>query len=631
MRTNDTSAGDYSRLVLELSTSVELKSYICSAPSLAAYLIVGFLHDKVKLVAFIVSLVVTVCLTYAAGIAVRRVRLSPYAAWIRSGKRAGSEAEAARAALLGVPGIEGLSIFLRWAVIAPIVLAAGPLFGVDYGAPFAIFASIACALSGALAMPASFLGSELAISSHLNAPILSDAKAKPRFRMSLRLRLALAVSIMVDYLAAMVILNMVYLGKGYLDQSGSMIGLVLLVVGTLAMTVAIMRLFDKDLSATLREINRKLKAMNEDSGDLTARLPIVAQDEVGDLSANFNGLMGFLRSSISEVRGSAREGRSVGSELAATAEETSAASTQISASMEGLKKRTEGLRTASSGQRQALGAAGEALKSFIAKMDEQASAVEESSAAINQMMANLASIEASTNDKRRLVAALRSDGAEGDKAVEGITGLVAEVARSAQAISGLVDVIGDISQRTSLLAMNAAIEAAHSGQAGRGFAIIAGEVKKLAASQAERASRIKGIVAGIQASVDAGSRDAESVRSSLREIASGSAQAAERLELVRRATEEQKRASEEISSSMEALAAASASIREEAGRQAQYSERVRGAVASIAEAATQARESALAIAQESAGLATAVNGLRELTARGGELTAALSGWKGKGA
>jgi methyl-accepting chemotaxis protein len=262
------------------------------------------------------------------------------------------------------------------------------------------------------------------------------------------------------------------------------------------------------------------------------------------------------------------------------------------------------------------------------KLGSQNESAERTAAAATELSAGAESVAQSIERTSAFTSGLAELTGSGEKAASALALAMERVSAASAGIGEVVDAVNDFAERTNLLAMNAAIEAAHSGQAGRGFAIIAGEVKKLAGSQAERADRIMEIVGEISTRVQDGARDADRLKKTLQDIASGSVETAGQLKAVRLATSEQMRASEEISSSMEALAAAIASIREESERQAGYSEQVRAAVAAIAAKAGEVQHSASSIAQDGAGLAETVGGLRELAAKGGELTAALAGWKG---
>jgi methyl-accepting chemotaxis protein len=517
-------AREYANICRRIGLNTELFSYLFASPALIVYGIVGFIKGGDKLAPFLISTGITVSITYSLGLLLRQLFLSPYIAWLRAGKKPGTaEAEAARRALLALPLREAVSIFFRWLAVAPLILLFGQFFGVEYGVPYAIFSIISCFINGIADMPILFLGSELAVSTLLNSPGLAEAKAKPRVRFGLRLRIACGVDVVVLYLSITALIQMYYLRKGFIDMDSSILCLFLLVIGANGMIFLILRLIAQSLSSTVKTINGKLEAMNRDSGDLTTRLDIIAQDDIGTLSENFNGLMGFLRTSISSVKVSSAQGSTIGTELASTAEESSAAATQMAASMEGLRKRTEGLRSSAADQQEALAAADSALKSFLSKVDDQASAVEESSAAIEQLIANLNSIESATKGKRELVKALKADGAEGDRIVGGITEAVAEIDRSTENIMALVDVISDVSRSTNLLAMNAAIEAAHAGSSGRGFAVVADEIRKLAEStdrnSKDIAKSLGGVVEKIKRSAELSNRTKEVFKKILEGIA----------------------------------------------------------------------------------------------------------------
>ncbi len=305
------------------------------------------------------------------------------------------------------------------------------------------------------------------------------------------------------------------------------------------------------------------------------------------------------------------------------------------ASAEEAARRSERIGEDTERQAEEARAADRLVADFVVSIDRvngslasQTESVERTAAAATALSAGADSVARSIGRTAEFTSRLAVLTSSGEKAASALAGTMERVSSASEGIGEVVAAVNEFAERTNLLAMNAAIEAAHSGQAGRGFAIIAAEVKKLAQAQAERASRIKEIVGDISSRVVEGARDAESVRKALSDISAGSSETAERLEEARRATDEQKRSSEGISSSMVALAAAGASIREEARRQAEYSEKVRGSVASISEAAAEARSSARSIVEDGAGLVAAVGELRDLAAKGSELTAALSSGRG---
>jgi methyl-accepting chemotaxis protein len=298
-------------------------------------------------------------------------------------------------------------------------------------------------------------------------------------------------------------------------------------------------------------------------------------------------------------------------------------------------RRSTGISAETERQADEAKAADELVAQLVLSIDKvnmslgsQSDSAERTAAAATELSSAAEAVAQSVGHAAEFTKGLAALTESGDKAAVSLKATMDKVSQASKGINEVVEAVNEFAERTNLLAMNAAIEAAHSGQSGRGFAVIAAEVKSLAASQTERAARIKGIVGEIEQRVRDGGIDASRLTQTIREIAEGSAEAAGKLGEVMRATEEQTRASGEISESMESLVASIASIHEEAERQAEFSARVRAAVASIAAEAEKVRTAARSIAEDGAGLAESVEGLKELAAKGERLTAALAGRDG---
>jgi methyl-accepting chemotaxis protein len=320
-----------------------------------------------------------------------------------------------------------------------------------------------------------------------------------------------------------------------------------------------------------------------------------------------------------------------GSAAAALARELDGAASAAAASVESAAAKSRHIGEDIERQAEAAQEADGLVADFVASigringsLEEQSESVQSTAVAAGQLSAGADSVAENISGTTAFAGGLAERTGSGERSAAALDQAMKRISEASEGIEEVVAAVEEFAERTNILAINAAIEAAHAGATGRGFAIIASEVKKLASAQAERAARIRDIVADIGERVGEGSREAQLVRSALRSIAAEAAEAVGRLAQINDGTAEQRRASAQISEAMEALASTGVSIKEEAKRQAGYSEEVRGAVASIAAEAAEVRSSAKEIAEGSAELVSSVLRLRELAARTRELTSSLA-------
>ncbi len=219
------------------------------------------------------------------------------------------------------------------------------------------------------------------------------------------------------------------------------------------------------ITRSLNYLNRSMNTLASGTGDLTQRLPITGQDEIGRTSLAFNQFMERLQEIIGEVKSTAGTVASAAADLSSTMNQVATGSQQQSESAA------------------ATAAAVEEMTVSVASVADSSEEVRQLS---NDSMAHTQRGNESLTELTAEMGQLKST-------VEEIASSVNEFVRHTQTITNMTQQVKDIAEQTNLLALNAAIEAARAGEQGRGFAVVADEVRKLAEKSSQSASEIDAV------------------------------------------------------------------------------------------------------------------------------------------
>lgn len=220
-------------------------------------------------------------------------------------------------------------------------------------------------------------------------------------------------------------------------------------------------------------------------GDLTVQAPVRRPDEIGVLAGECNALIESLSSIAGQVRRSAESVSAAASQLSASSQEINSSTIEISSSVQQI-------------------AHGAELQSR--KVDETSRSMEVI-ADTSEKVAAQATMAVQTSEEAASVARQGEQATEQavvkigevQQAIETLAESVEVLGKRSEQIGGIVDVITSIADQTNLLSLNAAIEAARAGESGRGFSVVAEEVRKLAEGSGRAAEQIGELIKEVQA------------------------------------------------------------------------------------------------------------------------------------
>ena len=249
----------------------------------------------------------------------------------------------------------------------------------------------------------------------------------------------------------------------------------------------------------IRRAADMLKDISEGDGDLTKRLSVYSQDEIGELATYFNRFVEKLHGIVVRIAANV-------STLASSTSELSSISVQTGQAVRSMSEKTSVVAAAAEESSANTVSVAASTEQTSTNLSSVASATEEMSATVGEIAAN--------SEKARVISG------EATAKTQAVSAVMQQLGFAANEIGKVTENITRIAAQTNLLALNATIEAASAGEAGRGFAVVAGEIKELARQTATATENIKEKVADVQSSTESAIDGIEKISGVINDVGS---------------------------------------------------------------------------------------------------------------
>lgn len=257
----------------------------------------------------------------------------------------------------------------------------------------------------------------------------------------------------------------------------------IIVLALIAFIIAVFILIkvSKSITSPLRKL--VIEARKIEDGDLNNEIEIKSEDEIGVLARSFKSMSNGLKDTIASIKDNSVRVQAMSNDLNINAEHMTSAANEVSGAVQEVAKGT----TSQSEDLVSISESMEKLGGEIQNIFDKLSYVEKTSKMTK---------DKADNGKKEINVLLKSITDVKDS-FEEMVKRINNLDRSVSKVGGITEVINDISEQTNLLALNAAIEASRAGEAGRGFSVVAEEVRTLAEQSKQSTSQIQELIQSI--------------------------------------------------------------------------------------------------------------------------------------
>ena len=453
----------------------------------------------------------------------------------------------ARNAALRLPMLSSVVVLLRW-IIAPILFIQLPyhlLKGVTLSQSWVL--PFMAVLTGISAVPFYYLLAEKGMKPILRLDIIAQTNKALDFNVRLSTKIITTIIISIGYpmgLMSFMILMSVF---GKLDLAANISGLVLLIFVSLSLGVINGLLLSSNSKGSMAELNGIIDEFTQGNISALQICSVNTLDEIGYLIFRFNQLSGMLRNRLKVLDLIGNGDLSTRISLSSSKDEIGKV---ISNMQEQLKTLVSENFRLSDLVRTGAEQIAQTSQSLSGGATEQAASVEEVSSTITELHGQTKLNSEDAANAYKISLASQDMAKEGNEHMLKLVGAMNGINDSTEEIRKIVKVIDDIAFQINLLALNANVEAARAGKYGRGFSVVAEEVRNLAGRSAQSVKDTQRIVENAVGNISSSYQLAESTGKQLEKIVAGATKLAGIMDKIAKASDDQAAALSSVNTAM---------------------------------------------------------------------------------